>query len=121
MKIISNKGMNATVTGFMTVTVFILLNIRTFEMKLVLAKEMNCNSLKNHEMTIEDKTKFSPLVLHVLAVYTNPSNLSDLSATSFTYSAHFWLISVYKGAEDVAKYFNIPNVDDVTIFNIHDR
>ena len=109
--------------GFMAIAVFILFDIsRTTGTVTVFGKEVNCNLQKSHEITVEDKAKLSPLVLHTLAVYTNPLNLTaQQSSASFSYSAHFWLISVYKGAEDVARYFQIPDVDDVAIYNVHDR
>ncbi|XP_065215848.1 uncharacterized protein LOC135842355 [Planococcus citri] len=120
---ISGKGLNTIMVGFMAIAVFILFDIsRTTGTVTVFGKEVNCNLQKSHEITVEDKAKLSPLVLHTLAVYTNPLNLTaQQSSASFSYSAHFWLISVYKGAEDVARYFQIPDVDDVAIYNVHDR
>lgn len=109
--------------GFMAIAVFILFDISRTATVGVFGKEVNCNLQKSHEITVEDRAKLSPLVLHTLAVYTNPLNLSaqQSPAPPFSYSAHFWLISVYKGAEDVARYFQITDVDDVAIYNVHDR
>lgn len=108
----------------MLIAAFIAIAAAVFTRATVFAKETNCNLQKTHQITIEDRAKLSPLVLHTLAVYTNPLNLSaadQQSESTFPYSAHFWLISVYKGAEDVARYFKIPDIDDVVIYNIHDR
>lgn len=123
-KMISGKGLNTIMVGFMAIAVFILFDIsRTVRTIGVFGAEVNCNSLqKSHQITVEDRAKLSPLVLHTLAVYTNPSNLTDTQAAGpLQYSAHFWLISVYKGAEEVAAYFQIADVDDVAIYNVHDR
>jgi hypothetical protein len=79
--------------------------------------------LRTHPAAIpvQDRAKFAPLVLHTLAVYTNPTNVSEINDRTTTYSAHFWLIKVYKGAFEMAGYFQIDNADDVTVYNIHDR
>ncbi|KAK7578130.1 hypothetical protein V9T40_010335 [Parthenolecanium corni] len=83
------------------------------------AKSADCKA-KSHEMTVEDRARFAPLVMHTLAVYTNPADLGR-SSRAYPYSAHFWFISVYKGAEKLARFFNVTKIDDSTVYNIHDR
>lgn len=77
---------------------------------------------QHRRATIEGRARISPLVLHTLAVYTNPSNVSETMSDQTTlYAAHFWLIGVYKGAQEMAKYFQIQDTDDIAVYNVHDR
>ncbi|KAK9509277.1 hypothetical protein O3M35_006626 [Rhynocoris fuscipes] len=72
-------------------------------------------------LTIERRVKMSPLVFHGLAVETYPPlSQQQAPAKGFYYTAQFWLISVYKGAQPLAKYFDYgPPVNGV--YDIRDR
>lgn len=72
-------------------------------------------------LTIERRVKMSPLVFHGLAVETYPPVSSQQAPPKgFYYTAQFWLISVYKGAQPLAKYFDYgPPVNGV--YDIRDR
>lgn len=105
---------NSIMLSFMAIFVFVSLNWRTS----VGMHTKDCK--KGQEMSVEDRARFAPLVMHTLAVYTSPAQL-DKSSRAYPYSAHFWFISVYKGAERLARYFNVTKIDDSTIYNIHDR
>lgn len=109
---------NSIMVSFMAIIVFIVSqNWRTNVVGMY--AKADCKA-KGQDMTVEDRARFAPLVMHTLAVYTNPADLDKLSRT-YPYSAHFWFISVYKGAEQLARYFNVTKIDDSTVYNIHDR
>lgn len=109
----SDPGLNAIMFGFTVTAAFIIGSSR-----VIGDAASDC---KSRQITVEDRARYSPLVLHTLAVYTNPCNVAELADRAMPYSAHFWLISAYKGAHEIARYFKIPETDDVAVYNIHDR
>ena len=115
---IASAESNAKMFGSVVMAVFLL----QYRCLVYGTWNKDCNTLNaSHPVTVQDRAKYSPLVLHTLAVSTNPSNVTALTHRIMSYSTHFWLISVYKGASEMARYFKISLTDDIAVYNIHDR
>ncbi|KAI5746932.1 hypothetical protein M8J77_009228 [Diaphorina citri] len=65
----------------------------------------------------------APIVIKGLAIRSIPEylNVTDNRYFGYYYDAEIWLIRIYKGHEHVAKFLNITNYDDTTLYSIIDR
>lgn len=77
---------------------------------------------EKQNFSIEERTKWSEIVFHGLAVETIPEiDGTQPPDKSFYYTSHFWLINVYKGSETLAKHLHLENVEENGVLNIRDR
>nr|XP_014293066.1 protein kinase C-binding protein NELL1-like isoform X2 [Halyomorpha halys] len=71
-------------------------------------------------LTLERRVRNSPLVFHGLAVETYPPIGQLPPPRGFSYSAQFWLISVYKGAPQLSNFFGTGGPLN-GVYDIRDR
>ena len=71
-------------------------------------------------LSLERRVRSSQLVFQGLAVETYPAIGQPPPAKAFSYSAQFWLISVYKGAPLLADFFHTGGPLN-GVYDIRDR
>lgn len=66
------------------------------------------------QVSIEERARRSQVVFHGLAITTFPDS------SPVTYTAQFWIINVYKGAETLSQYLEL-DPGSGGVYNLRDR
>ncbi|RZF45011.1 hypothetical protein LSTR_LSTR001972 [Laodelphax striatellus] len=101
---------------------FLLLTIAILNLALSASVEATSSCRSGNRWPVEKRARHAELVFHALAVENYPAiDVENPPEKGFRYTAQFWLISVYKGDQQLAKYLNLEETLTNGIYDIHDR
>lgn len=92
------------------------MEVRIYILLISLATCLGCIQLLDgwKQVSIEERARRAEIVFHGLAITTIPDS------NPVTYTAQFWIINVYKGAEILSEYLGL-DAGNGGVYNLRDR